>query len=298
MSFTFTEKDAGAGGADRIWHPRRVVLDRHTGLARATVIDTDEFGEVFFLDGVIQSAQAEADKYHNLLVRPAMKMRERFGRLLGLDAPGGSPSWSILILGGGEGMTAQKVLEWPQVWCANQIDYDGELLRIFDKELPQWSRGVYNDERLHVQIEDAWNALSEMGSYQSQRDVIIIDLTEPVEFGFMKWRELMDMAIHQLAPHGSIVLYAATLSNETGRPVLADADWGAWRVFVNALEGNEKTKNWRPFMYAVPMDSFGGYSLFFAAADADEADWQVLQDPAIEFLWEEAKATGAYLMNT
>ena len=301
MSFTFTEKNAGAGGGEeRVWHPRRVVLDRETGKARATIIDTAEFGEVFFLDGVIQSSQADADRYHNLLVRPAMKMRERIGRLLGLDAPGSETAdWNVLVLGGGEGITARKVLEWPQVWNVTQVDYDGELLRIFDKELPQWSQGVYQDTRVYVQIADAWDALYEMRDFRTRRDAIIIDLTEPVEFGFNKWRDLLDMAIKQLAPYGAISMYASTLAvDNKGKPYLSDADWGAWRVFTTALEGNNMTRNWRPIMHAVQMDCFGGYCLYFVAADAHEADWQALEDHGNYFFWEEAKATGQYLMRS
>ena len=292
--FTYIEKQTGAVTEDRTWYPRRVVLDRDTGLARVTVIDTAEFGEVFFLDGVVQSTQAEADKYHDLLVRPAMKMRERVGRLLGQPE-----SWNVLILGGGEGITAQKVLEWPQVCGVNQIDYDGELIRMFKNDLPHWSQGVYNNNTLHVQVADAWDALYEMRNYDSRRDVIIIDLTEPAEFGLGKWRNLLDMAIAQLSPYGSVCQYASTLIlDKNGRPILSDDDWGAWRVFVNALEDNEKTCRWEPFMFAIPMDSFGGYSLFFIAADATEADWHGLEDPDNTFFWEEAKAVGKYLMTS
>ncbi len=294
--FTFTEKQAGAGGADRIWHPRRVVLDRETGKARATVIDTDEFGEVFFLDGVIQSAQAEADKYHNLLVRPAMKMRERIGGLLGFNAPG----WNVLVIGGGEGITTQKVLEYGQVDNLTQIDYDGELLRIFDQELPQWSRGVYQDSRVNLCIDDAWYVLYDMMTTQrNSRDSVIIDLTEPVEFGYAKWCDLLDMCIQQLKPYGSIVCYASTLAIDANeKPLLSNADWGAWRVFVCELQDNQKTKHWKPFMYAIPMECFGGYCLYFIAADAHEADWMGLEDPENKFHWEEAKAVGKYLMSS
>jgi hypothetical protein len=300
MSFTFTEKNAGAGGSDRVWHPRRIVLDRETGKARATVIDTHEFGEVFFLDGVIQSAQSEADKYHTLLVKPALKMRERMGRLLGLDAPGSEGAeWNVLVLGGGEGITAQKALDWSQVWNVTQVDYDGELLRIFDKELPQWSRGVYQSGRVQLLVADAWDALYEMREFRTRRDAIIIDLTEPAEFGFAKWRDLLDMSIKQLAPYGSLVCYASTLATDNkGLPYLSDSDWGTWRVFANALEENNMTRHWKPFMYAVPMECFGGYSLFFIAADAQMADWMALADPDNDFHWEEAKEAGKYLMNT
>lgn len=298
--FTYVEKQTGAVTDNRIWFPRRVVLDKDTGKARVTVIDTAEFGEVFFLDGVVQSTQAEADKYHNLLVRPAMKMREKIGRLLG--HPECSSEWSVMILGGGEGITAQKVLEWPQVRAGViQIDYDEELLRIFDKELPQWSRGVYNDERIHVQVDDAWTAINKMRSYNSKCDVIIIDLTEPAEFGLEKWRNLLDMVADQLSPYGSVAQYASTLVlDKKGRPILSDDDWGAWRVFVNALEGNEKTCKWQPFMYAIPMEGFGGYCLYFIAspASAEGDGWLALEDPENEHLWEEAKAVGKYLMTS
>lgn len=291
--FTFTEQNAGsAAGKTRTWYPERVVLDRNTGKARATVIETTEFGEVFFLDGEIQSCEAELNLYHNLLVRPVLKMRERITKHMGIYN-----KWNCLVIGGGEGVSVRKLLECPDVGQVEMIDYDAELVRIFKEDLPHWSRGVYDNPNLKFTAKDAWVALRKKHLEPKNVDCLLLDLTEPVAFGWEPWRELLELSVCRLSRFGVLGMYVSTLaSDEKGNPVLGEDDKKAFEIFRDVLCENEPTKWWQPFMYSVPMASFGGHSLFFVAAEAWVGDWLYLRDPEC-IQWYAAKLDGQRLMN-
>ena len=291
--FTFAEQNAGsASGQTRTWYPQRVVLDRHTGKARATVLETAEFGEVFFLDGEVQSSEAELNIYHNLLVRPVLAMRERLVNHMGIQG-----KWNCLVIGGGEGVTARKLLENRRVGQVEMIDYDAELVRIFKEDLPHWSQGVYENPNLKFSAEDAWVALRKRHCDPKSVDILLLDLTEPVSFGWEQWRELLELAVVRLTKFGVMGMYVSTLASDTeGNPVLGEDDMRAFETFRDVLWENEPTKWWQPVMYSVPMKSFGGHSLFFVATDAWVADWMYLRDPECP-AWHEAKLDAQHLMN-
>ena len=292
--FTFTEQNAGsASGQTRTWYPERVVLDRHTGKARATILKTAEFGEVFFLDGEVQSCESELDLYHNLLVRPVLGMREKIMKHMGVY----SDKINCLVIGGGEGVTARKLLEHPRIGQVEMIDYDAELVRIFKDDLRHWSQGVYENPRLNFSAEDAWVALRKRHLDPKNVDCLLLDLTEPVAFGWESWRELLELAVGRLSRFGVIGMYVSTLaSDERGNPILGEDDKKAFSIFGDVLWENEPTKWWQPAMYSTHMECFGGHSLFFVAADAWVADWMNLRDPECA-PWYSAKLDGQRLMN-
>ena len=291
--FTFTEQNAGStNGSTRVWYPERVVLDKHTGKARATVIETAEFGEVFFLDGEVQSSEAELNHYHNLLVRPVLKMRERIANHMGLVG-----KYNCLVIGGGEGVTARKLLESPRVGQVEMIDYDAELARIFKEDLPHWSQGVYENPNLKFSAEDAWVALRKRHLDPKNVDCLLLDLTEPVAFGWEPWRELLELSVVRLSRFGVMGMYISPLASDAnGNPVLGEDDKKAFEIFRDVLWENEPTKWWQPFMYSTHMGSFGGHSLFFVAADAWVADWMYLRDPEC-VPWYAAQLDAQRLMN-
>lgn len=117
------------------------------------------------LDGDTQSSALDEHIYHEALVHPA-----------GV-ACGGKPE-RALILGGGEGATLRELLRIPRMRKATMVDIDGEVVDACRKFLPEWNAGAFEDVRAEVVIGDAREYV--FGS-QEQFDVIIGDLTEPLE---------------------------------------------------------------------------------------------------------------------
>ncbi len=130
------------------------------------VVDTPGFGKCLILDGKIQCSAADEFIYHEALVHPSM-----------IAHPGPE---TVFIAGGGEGATLREVLAHSTVKRVVMVDIDGEVVNICRRLLPSLSDGAFEDSRVELLHADALKYLEET---EERFDVIIIDLTEPLEEG-------------------------------------------------------------------------------------------------------------------
>ena len=154
------------GDVTHIWHNSKMIESVKT--KRGTLIEMVErpyWGLTCYMNNSIQSCTLDEHIYHEALVTPVMSDNVK----------------SVLIIGGGEGATAREVLKWP-VECVDMYEWDEEVVQLFQK-YPQWSKGAWDDTRLHVYYEDIFTA-----NITKKYDVIIVDLFEPNE----QWITLMD----------------------------------------------------------------------------------------------------------
>ncbi len=130
------------------------------------IMQTSHFGKVLVLDGKIQSSEADEFIYHELLVHPPMLAHPKPEK--------------VFVAGGGEGATLREILKHPSVKKAVMVDIDADVIKICKKYLPEYGAGAFEDKRSKVYNTDARKWLAES---DEKFDVIIIDLTEPVEKG-------------------------------------------------------------------------------------------------------------------
>jgi len=130
------------------------------------VIDTPGFGKCLILDGKIQCSEADEFIYHESLVHPAMITHPK-------------PE-TVFIAGGGEGATLREVLAHSTVEKVVMVDIDKKVPDICKEFLPFLSQGSFEDSRVELLHIDAMKYLDET---REKFDVIIIDLTEPLEEG-------------------------------------------------------------------------------------------------------------------
>jgi spermidine synthase len=130
------------------------------------VIDTPSFGRCLVLDGKIQCSESDEFIYHEALVHPAMVTHP-------------NPE-TVFIAGGGEGATLREVLVHKTVKKAVMVDIDRKVPEICRKYLPSLSDGAFEDSRVELIYMDAMKYLAET---KEKFDVIILDLTEPLEEG-------------------------------------------------------------------------------------------------------------------
>jgi spermidine synthase len=130
------------------------------------ILKSPSFGKVLVLDGKIQSSEVDEFVYHELLVHPPM-----------LAHP--NPE-KVFIAGGGEGATLREILRHSNVKKVVMVDIDSDVIKVCKKYLPEYNAGAFDDKRAKVYNTDARKWLAET---KEKFDVIIIDLTEPVEAG-------------------------------------------------------------------------------------------------------------------
>jgi len=147
--------------ATYIWHNCRRVF--HMTTHRGTLlelVDRPIWGLSCYMDGVIQSCEADQQMYHKALVYPVLK---------GM----GFEDLRIAIFGGGEGATAHHVLQNRHVVRVDMFDWDADVVHAFRTQFRQWSTS-WEDPRLHIQHEDAFQLVKTAPS--QLYDAIIIDM--------------------------------------------------------------------------------------------------------------------------
>jgi len=162
------------------------------------IVESGSYGKGLVLDGKWQSSTVDEFLYHEALVHPAMIAHK-------------SPK-KVLVLGGGEGATIREVLRWKTVEKVKMVDIDGEVVEACKEHLPEMHQGAFDDPRTELVIGDALEVLE---NTEEQWDVVISDLSDPIEEGpsfKLFTKEFYEKVDRVLAPNGKFVLQAGPVA--------------------------------------------------------------------------------------
>jgi spermidine synthase len=143
---------------------RVVVPEKPTGFQKLMILDTERFGRVLVLDGIVQLTEEDEGIYHEWIGLWPLFVREK------------TPE-NVLIIGGGDGGVAREVLRHPGVKRVTMAEIDRVVVDTCREHLPAISGGIWNDPRFHLIIGDGAEVIRKM---KGQCDVIIIDSTDPI----------------------------------------------------------------------------------------------------------------------
>ncbi|MEM2208043.1 MAG: polyamine aminopropyltransferase [Sulfolobales archaeon] len=160
-----------------------VLVSKKSRYQQIDVVDTEEFGRVLVLDGLVQSAEVDEFYYHESLVHPAMILHP-------------NPQ-KVLILGGGEGATLREVLKHNTVERAVMVDIDEEVVKVSRDYLTSWHSGAFDNPRSTIVIEDGRTFVEGL---KERFDVIVMDLTDPYgpEIAQALYREEFIERLHEV----------------------------------------------------------------------------------------------------
>ncbi len=139
---------------------RRLVRER-TPFQKVEVYETDSFGRVLLLDGLVQTTERDEYFYHEMLVHPAMISHPR-------------PK-EILIIGGGDGGALREVLRYP-VKSAVLVEIDARVIEVCRKHFPGLAAS-FSDRRAEVAVEDGNRFIRQT---DRRFDIIVVDSSDPV----------------------------------------------------------------------------------------------------------------------
>ncbi len=145
-----------------------IVVRRRTAAGQELLIaETSAYGRTLFLDGLVQSAEADEPLYHEPLVHPALVLH-------------GGPR-RVLVGGTGEGASLREILRHRSVEKIVSVDLDPEVVALCKQHLPAWSAGSLDDPRVELRTEDITATLQ--AAQPGEYDAIFLDITDPVEDG-------------------------------------------------------------------------------------------------------------------
>ncbi|UCD10144.1 MAG: polyamine aminopropyltransferase [Dehalococcoidales bacterium] len=130
------------------------------------IIRTGSYGKCLVLDNKIQSSELDEFIYHEALIHPVLTIHQ-------------NPE-TVFIAGGGEGATLREILRHNTVKNIVMVDIDEEVISICKEYLPEHHQDSFENERIKLYHTDARQYLADS---KEAFDIIIIDLTEPIEEG-------------------------------------------------------------------------------------------------------------------
>ena len=126
------------------------------------VHDSVPFGKLFRLDRHFMTSEKDEFFYHENLVHLAAIVHPKPER--------------ALIVGGGDGGSAEELLKYSTMRSVTLAEIDLAVVDISRKYLQSVHRGAFEDPRLTLRIEDGFEFVR---TTTEQFDVIVLDLTDP-----------------------------------------------------------------------------------------------------------------------
>jgi spermidine synthase len=126
------------------------------------VHDSASFGKLFRLDGHFMTSERDEFFYHENLVHVAA-----------LAHPGPERA---LVVGGGDGGSAEELLKHPSMKSVTIAEIDATVLDIARQHFGAVHRGALDDPRVDVRVADGFRFVQES---DEQYDLVVLDLTDP-----------------------------------------------------------------------------------------------------------------------
>lgn len=160
MELWFTEKQTPVFGITA--KIRETLVTEKTEYQDLAMLDTEEFGRMLVLDGMVMTTIKDEFVYHEMVAHPALFTHPNPKR--------------VLVVGGGDGGVIREVIKHPEVEQAVLVEIDGKVIEYSKKYLPEIA-GELDNPRVDVQVADGYMHIIES---KNQYDVIMVDSTEPV----------------------------------------------------------------------------------------------------------------------
>lgn len=160
------------------------------------VFESEAYGTVLLLDGVIQCTDRDEFSYQEMLAHIAVCALQE-------------PATKALVVGGGDGGVLRELSRHASLQEIHIAEIDGMVPEVSKKHFPQMAVG-FEDPRVHVHICDGIQFVrdAEEGSY----DVIIVDSSDPVGPAEVLFEQPFFEAMHRaLKPGGIICTQAESL---------------------------------------------------------------------------------------
>ena len=126
------------------------------------MVETEEFGNMLILDGMVMTTEKDEFVYHEMVAHVPLFTHP-------------NPE-NVLVVGGGDGGVIREVLKHPSVKKATLVEIDGKVIEYSKQYLPSIA-GALDNERVEVKVGDGFLHIAES---ENEYDVIMVDSTEPV----------------------------------------------------------------------------------------------------------------------
>lgn len=142
---------------------KRTIYSEKTDFQQIDIMETEYFGKMMVLDGVIQTTTFDEFIYHEMIGHVPM---------LAHPAPK-----RVLVIGGGDGGSVREILKHKSVEKVDWVDIDGRVIEACKTYLPEWNYMIWDSPIVERKICDG---LKHMKESKGEYDVIVVDCSDPV----------------------------------------------------------------------------------------------------------------------
>ncbi|MDH7478662.1 MAG: polyamine aminopropyltransferase [Syntrophomonadaceae bacterium] len=161
MGLWFTEKQTPSVGIT--CKTRGTLHVEQTPYQHLAIIDTEQFGRMLVLDGMVQTTVADEFVYHEMIAQVALNTHPDPKR--------------VLVVGGGDGGTLREVVKHPRVQKATMCEIDRRVVDTCREYLPELSSALNGHPKAEVLFADG---IQYVAQHPDTFDVVIVDSTEPI----------------------------------------------------------------------------------------------------------------------
>lgn len=169
-----------------------ILLRKKSDYQLIEIITNEQFGNILFLDGLVQTTEKDEFYYHEMLVHPAFVSNPQASR--------------VLIIGGGDGGVLREVLRY-SVEEAYLVEIDGMVIEAAKKYFP-WLEPALQDNRSRLLVDDGAEFLKQN---KQPFDIIIVDSSEPIGPSAVLHQEEFYLSLKtNISENGVIVMQAGS----------------------------------------------------------------------------------------
>jgi spermidine synthase len=192
-----------------------IVPETDTGFQKLMILETDRFGRVLILDGIVQLTEEDEGIYHEWIAHWPIFALNR-------------PAKHVLIIGGGDCGVAREVLRHKSVEKVTMVEIDKMVCDLCRRHMPAVCAGVYEDPRFKLIIGDGAEVIRQM---KGKCDVIVIDSTDPIGPAKSLFNTDFYQSVYDALVEGGITIH------QTGALILQPFECpGSWRQIERSFD--------------------------------------------------------------
>ena len=162
MELWFTEKHTPAAGITL--KCKKTLFSGRSEIQQIDVVETEDFGRMLLLDGLVMTTERDESFYHEMLVHPAMNV-------------GSMPQGQALVIGGGDGGAVRELARYPSLEGIVLCEIDPMVVEVSQRYLPGISCALSGNERLEIIYKDG---VEYVGQTSQRFDRIFVDSSDPI----------------------------------------------------------------------------------------------------------------------
>ena len=226
----------------------KVLFSESTPYQKVEVFETDTWGNLMTIDGMVMLSEKDEFVYHEMLVHVGMFAHPDPKR--------------VLIIGGGDGGSAREALRHPGVEHVDMVEIDEAVVRAARQFLPDV--GDFDNPKLNVHFEDG---IAFVNAVTEPYDVIIIDGSDPVGPAIDLFSDSFYQSCYQALSANGV------LTSQTESPWVESYHKGIRKLFGSLDSIFELSKMYLAF---IPLYPSGMWSLAFASKGIDPHEPDVM----------------------